>query len=279
MGITSFGGGDRRSPLWATGPLEVRRAGSTLVRLDRPPSRPAGPAAAPRSPSYARCCREWRERPRGRGAGVGGRASTPPSTPSRASYADIAAVTASVDGSLTPGAPVHVFVNPDVYDGLDAVGGQVVMSHEATHVATDAPLTTGVPLWLLEGFADYVALHDVDLPLSTTAGQIIAAGAPRRRAGGAARAGRVRRDRHPPRGGLRERVAGLPWCSPTRRARRRWCGSTSGLARRRPDERLEASFGLTEAELTARWRQRLDTWPRGRRTAPDGPGYATAVAA
>ena len=50
------------------------------------------------------------------------------------------------------------------------------MSHEATHVATGAPLTSGVPLWLLEGFADYVALHDVDLPITTTAGQIIAAG-------------------------------------------------------------------------------------------------------
>jgi hypothetical protein len=68
---------------------------------------------------------------------------------------------------------VHVFVNPVVYDDLDPVGGQVVMSHEATHVATDAPLSSGVPLWLLEGFADYVALRDVDLPVSTTAGQII----------------------------------------------------------------------------------------------------------
>jgi hypothetical protein len=34
-------------------------------------------------------------------------------------------------------------------------------------------LSSGVPLWLLEGFADYVALRDVDLPVSTTAGQII----------------------------------------------------------------------------------------------------------
>ncbi len=68
---------------------------------------------------------------------------------------------------------MHVFVNPDVYDGLEPVGGQVVISHEATHVATGAPLTSGVPLWLLEGFADYVALHDVDLPITTTAGQII----------------------------------------------------------------------------------------------------------
>ena len=33
---------------------------------------------------------------------------------------------------------------------------------------------SGAEAWLLEGFADYVALRDVDLPLSRTAGQIIA---------------------------------------------------------------------------------------------------------
>ncbi|MFI2708387.1 hypothetical protein ACH5WX_12680, partial [Nocardioides sp. CER28] len=30
------------------------------------------------------------------------------------------------------------------------------------------------PIWLTEGFADYVALRDVHLPITTTAGQIIA---------------------------------------------------------------------------------------------------------
>ncbi len=87
-------------------------------------------------------------------------------------YANIAAVTTTVDGSLAPNAPVHVFVNPAVFDRLQAQGAQVVMTHEAVHVATEAALST-MPLWLLEGFADYVALRDVDLPLSTTAGQII----------------------------------------------------------------------------------------------------------
>jgi hypothetical protein len=101
-------------------------------------------------------------------AGLDGALAADPGT-----YDAIAAVSASVDGTLTPDSQVHVFVNPSVYDGLDPVGGQVVMSHEATHVATGAPLSAGVPLWLLEGFADYVALDDVDLPLSTTAGQII----------------------------------------------------------------------------------------------------------
>ena len=46
------------------------------------------------------------------------------------------------------------------------------MSHEATHVATGAALST-MPTWLLEGFADYVALAHVDLPVSVTASQIL----------------------------------------------------------------------------------------------------------
>jgi hypothetical protein len=88
-------------------------------------------------------------------------------------YANIAAVSASVDGTLTPESPVHVFVNPTMFEALEPIGAQVVVSHEAVHVATRAPVTTGLPLWLLEGFADYVALRDVPLPITTTAGQIL----------------------------------------------------------------------------------------------------------
>ncbi len=46
------------------------------------------------------------------------------------------------------------------------------MSHEAAHVATDAA-TASLPTWLLEGFADYVALAHVDLPVSVTASQVL----------------------------------------------------------------------------------------------------------
>lgn len=87
-------------------------------------------------------------------------------------YDAIAAVTTSADGSLAPGSPLHVFLNPEVYDGLGPAAGQVVMSHEAVHVVTEAPFAQSVPLWLHEGFADHVALRDVELPLATTAGQI-----------------------------------------------------------------------------------------------------------
>jgi hypothetical protein len=84
----------------------------------------------------------------------------------------IAAVTAPVDGSTDTDSPVHVFINPEVYDRLPPTGAQVVLSHEAVHVATEAARSDVAP-WLVEGFADYVALRDVDLPVSTTAAQII----------------------------------------------------------------------------------------------------------
>jgi hypothetical protein len=103
-------------------------------------------------------------------------------------YDSIAAVTATVDGSMSSSSPVHIFVNPVVFGRLGEDGSQIVMSHEATHVATDAATST-MPLWLLEGFADYVALARTDLPVSVTASQILAEvrqGGPPRKLPGAA---------------------------------------------------------------------------------------------
>ncbi|MGN6576863.1 MAG: hypothetical protein ACTHKG_14375 [Nocardioides sp.] len=91
---------------------------------------------------------------------------------SDSSYDAIAAVTAPVDGSLSPSAPTHIFVNPPVFDPLGPRGAQIVLSHEAAHVATDAAISS-MPTWLLEGFADYVALAHVDLPVEVTASQIL----------------------------------------------------------------------------------------------------------
>ena len=89
-------------------------------------------------------------------------------------YAGIAAVTTSAGSSAGPETPVHVFVNPDVTARLRRAGAQVVMSHELVHVATDAT-RTAVETWLLEGFADYVALRDASLPDRTTLGRAIEA--------------------------------------------------------------------------------------------------------
>ncbi|MFB7947381.1 hypothetical protein ACFC6L_20970, partial [Kitasatospora phosalacinea] len=70
-------------------------------------------------------------------------------------YQGIAAVTLAVGG-----APVHtpadrIVVNPDAYRQLSELGRRVVVTHEATHVATRADTKSWTPLWLSEGVADY----------------------------------------------------------------------------------------------------------------------------
>jgi hypothetical protein len=82
-------------------------------------------------------------------------------------FAALAAVTTTADGSIRDGAPVRVVLNPTQVASMADPGLRVVLSHEATHVATGAPLDEG-PLWLTEGFADYVALRGLRSTPSAT---------------------------------------------------------------------------------------------------------------
>lgn len=172
VAITGVGGGGRRTPLWLTGPVQVRRDADTLVLVDGSAALADRYAAlADRAvPTVRRVLQGWRPR---LVVEVPGSADALDDTlgAEHGRYAAIAAVTSSVDGSLAPRAPVHVFVNPEVFDRLEPRGARVVMAHEVTHVATGAA-TADVPVWLLEGFADYVALRDVRLPLAVTARQV-----------------------------------------------------------------------------------------------------------
>lgn len=172
--ITGFSAAQgTRLPLWLSGPVEVRRTGSTLVVAQASAEvadRYAELAAA--AVTEVRKVIPWTD-PRlvlevpanGLDSALGAQSGT---------YAAVAAVTATVDGSTKAGTPLHVWVNQGVIGDLDAPGAQIVITHEATHAATDAATNTSRPMWLVEGFADYVALRDTKLPLSKTAGQILA---------------------------------------------------------------------------------------------------------
>lgn len=85
----------------------------------------------------------------------------------------IAALTTTADGTRSPGAPDVVVVNPTVFATLGPVGAHVVISHEATHDATQAAVVS-MPTWLAEGFADYVGIGAAHLPLSSAAARAIA---------------------------------------------------------------------------------------------------------
>ncbi|MBD3926987.1 hypothetical protein IEZ26_20370 [Nocardioides cavernae] len=178
LGIVEFASSDAagtRLPLWLRGRLSVSRSDDVLVMADGPPS--VAKAAAARTVRgidvVRRVLPDWSspvvvEVPATAAAldeTLGARPGT---------YAGIAAVTAPVGRASDGDGPVHVFVNPDVSDGLRRVGAQVVMSHELVHVATDA-VRKPVEPWLLEGFADYVALRGTRLPDRVTLGRAIAA--------------------------------------------------------------------------------------------------------
>ncbi|MBM7515386.1 hypothetical protein [Nocardioides nitrophenolicus] len=259
--IAGIGGDGARLPLWLSGPLRVERADDVLVAVAGDPARaPDYLAAARRAVAQARAVVPGRsglvvEVP----ADPDGLQRTLDTSPGQ--YAAIAAVTASVDGSQAAGSPVHVFLNRTVYDDLDRVAAQVVMTHEAVHALTDAIAARQAPLWLVEGFADYVALRDVDLPLTRTAGQI---------------ATEVRQDGVPKTlpqdgdfdpsashlGGVYE-AAWLVCVTIAEHAGERALVDLYEQVRAggEPADALREHAGWTEAELTAAWQQRLRALP------------------
>ncbi|MFF1547619.1 hypothetical protein [Streptomyces sp. NPDC058291] len=84
-------------------------------------------------------------------AGMAGLLGSPASA-----YRGIAAVTTGETGGRAKAPADRVIVNPDAYGMLGRVGRQVVLTHETTHVATRAHTGAATPLWLSEGYADWV---------------------------------------------------------------------------------------------------------------------------
>ncbi|MCU1675488.1 MAG: hypothetical protein JWM93_246 [Frankiales bacterium] len=151
-----------RRELWESGKVVVRRGASSLVL--------AHPADTGRLAQYATIAdaavrtvtKVW-------GTGWSGRVVVVvPSTSdelgrvldSSADYAQIAALATAevvdVDGSRTSLAE-RVVLNPGTFGRLSPLGQRIVMAHEVTHVATRLATGKSMPVWLVEGFADYVA--------------------------------------------------------------------------------------------------------------------------
>ena len=95
------------------------------------------------------------------------------------SVAQVAAVTDGPFDARGRAGADRVVVNPAAFATLESRGQQVVVTHEATHVAIRATTDRPVPLWLSEGMADYVGYRDV----GATRRQVAAALLTRVRAG------------------------------------------------------------------------------------------------
>lgn len=180
--IGAIGGHGDREALWLQQPVRVRRTPRTLVLAA--PGEPVDSLAAHARTAVRQVdlvLHRWTgslvlEAP-GSEAELDAILGAP-----RSRYANIAAVTTTVDGSTRPGTPVHVYLNPAVFNGLKPKGAQVVLTHETTHVATRASFAI-MPTWLVEGFADFVALDHAGVPVQVAARQYLAhvrrAGLPR----------------------------------------------------------------------------------------------------
>ncbi|WP_030898645.1 hypothetical protein [Streptomyces sp. NRRL S-474] len=81
---------------------------------------------------------------------------------SASSYRGIAAVTTGETGAPARAPADRVIVNPDAFSLLGGPGEQVVVTHETTHVATRRNTTAATPLWLSEGYADWVGYRTTD---------------------------------------------------------------------------------------------------------------------
>ncbi|MEU7876931.1 hypothetical protein [Microbispora bryophytorum] len=101
--------------------------------------------------------------------GYGGAVVLVPRTEEQAA---VLAAPAKVDGLAAVATGGRVIVQPAAFARLSATGRMVVVTHELTHVATAGPPT--VPMWLMEGFADYVGYLDSGLPVRTIAAELAA---------------------------------------------------------------------------------------------------------
>ncbi|MGZ5400007.1 MAG: hypothetical protein ACXWDM_08335, partial [Nocardioides sp.] len=142
------------TPIWFADPVEVRRTSQTLV-LAAERVEDYSVLARRAVPVVRRVLPDWAgglvvEVPAS-AAALDAALGAEPGT-----FDNVAGVTATVDGSGSSSAPVHVFLNPTRISELRPAGAQVVVSHEAAHVALDAT-SSALPVWLSEGFADYVA--------------------------------------------------------------------------------------------------------------------------
>jgi hypothetical protein len=89
---------------------------------------------------------------------------------------DFAAVTTGESGSAPPDKTAfRVWTNTTGLSDTGDLGREIVLRHEITHVATAAPDTPSVPLWLEEGFAEYVGYSTTTVPERSAWAELVTA--------------------------------------------------------------------------------------------------------
>ncbi|GAA1552156.1 hypothetical protein GCM10009804_06370 [Kribbella hippodromi] len=170
-----FVAGQRR-PVWALGPVDVAKGDHSLViSLDSEANAKSYVSVADKAvESVSKVWgRGWRQKVivylPAKQAQMEGILGAQPNT-----YTQIAAVTMAELDTPAVGAPVRIVANPKLFEELGKQGRRIVLTHETTHVASNATASP-VPLWLAEGFADYVAFTAVPVQDESAAKELFKA--------------------------------------------------------------------------------------------------------
>ncbi|MFF8944883.1 hypothetical protein ACF1A5_21935 [Streptomyces sp. NPDC014864] len=178
-------------------------------------------------------------------------------------YRGIAAVTTGEAGGSGRAPADRIIVNPDAYGMLGPLGRQVVFTHETTHVATRARTNPATPLWLSEGYADWVGYRGTgrtpvqaapELRQAVAEGRVPAALPADRAFGFAGNATRLAEAYES--GWMACRMIAGQWGEDRLRA----FYQAVGGHHRRPgavEDALHRVLGTTLADFTARWRAYL----------------------
>jgi hypothetical protein len=67
----------------------------------------------------------------------------------------------------------RVVMSPTTADKLTIAALKIVLRHEITHIAARGSTVDGSPMWLLEGFADYVGYRDSGITLTQGAPNLV----------------------------------------------------------------------------------------------------------
>lgn len=166
----------QRRPIWTLGSLKVAEGDHSLViSLDDAPDPQAYSAVTDRAVTSV--TNVWGENWRQKSV------TYLPATQQQmeyvlgakpGSYVQIAAVTMAELDTPQAGAPVRIVANPKLFAELGRQGRRIVLTHETTHVASSATASP-VPLWLAEGFADYVAFNAVSVQDESAAKELFKA--------------------------------------------------------------------------------------------------------
>ncbi|GAA2406606.1 hypothetical protein GCM10010191_13390 [Actinomadura vinacea] len=245
--------------IWDGGPLTAVRGRTGLVIGDGPALAEIARRLDEAVPAVARitgaaAVRGWRGRV----------VALVPGTDARAGALaggdrDLGGIAALATVAPTAGGPGadRVVIAPGTFGRLNDLGRDVVLTHELTHVATGGARDGRTPIWLIEGFADYVGYHGMPVSVPSAARELrrevaagrLPAGLPGRTAFDAAASGRLSQSYQE------------AWLACRMIADRYGEASLVRLyraaGRRSEAAALREVLGLTPARFTAEWRDYL----------------------